>query len=320
MARPRKNKVEDAAKLADELIAAQAKLKDEGNEPALEDEGTSPVDDLDGLPPDDLDESDDEWDLSRLDEGSPPAPDDKNLTHKLSVLQGKYNAETERLSTLLSQTMTEVQTLKAQLARRTEQPTGDDLPDENVAIDSLKEQYPTLYKSFLALARAEVAKAVKGTSEKVDQIVQQGADDRRSVYYTRLAEKVPHWDKINNHPAFLKWLDEMDEFSGATRKVLLGAAYNRTDYNTTAKIFNAFLKEKGIRVRGKQSEDAENIAPDTSGGGTNRNLRSTEGFVARAEIDKFYQDKAHGRLTGTEAEIAKKEARFFQAVREGKVR
>ncbi len=325
MARPRKNQVEDAAKLADELIAAQAQLKTGNPDEPAPDDDTLSVDDSDEPAGDDDLEGSTGYDLSGLDDEPPVAPDDTDLAHKFSVLQGKYKTETERLSSLLSSTMTEVQNLKAQLASRPSTiPEIADLSDDNVAVDSLKEQFPTLHKSFMALARIEaskeITKAVKGTTEKVDAIVLQGAEDKKNLYYARLSELIPSWEQINNHPAFLKWLGETDEFSGTTRKNLISASYGRNDYVTTAKFFNAFIKEKGIKIKGKLSADTDDIAPDTSGASVNRNVRLQAGEISRAQIAKFFQDKAQGKLVGTEAEIAKMEAKFFQAVREGKVR
>lgn len=321
MARPRKSStVEEQAKLADELIQAQAKLRGGDNEPAPDDEDNElpPVDDSDDPPEDN--EGLEGYDLSSLDEDEPPPQANKDLEHKLSVLQGKYNAETERLSTLLSQTMTELQTLKAQVNTRPhKQDEHEDLPDEDTSVDALRATYPSLYKSFLKLAKDEVMKATKGTQDKVEEITKQADEKRKEVYYSRLSEAVSSWEQINNHPSFLKWLNEPDEFSGTTRRNLLAAAHYRLDYKTTAKFFNTFIKEKGIRVKGK-SNDSDELAPDTSGASVNRSNRSTGGEVTRAQMQKFYQDKANGKITGTQAEIDKMEAKFFQAVREGKVR
>lgn len=325
MARPKKNNIEEAAKIADELIAAQASSKQNDEFTAPE----NPVDnfsvDDDSLVSDseDLNEADG-FDMSDLDEDPPEEkPTDKDLAHKLSVLQGKYNAETERLSTLLSSTMAEVQSLKDQLAKKPSTSSDvADLSDDDADINSLKTQFPALYKSFMALARSEakreITNATKGTVEKVDAMVQQSEVEKKNNYYSKIAEAMPNWEQINNHPSFIRWLNEPDEFSGTTRRNLLGAAYNRNDYATTLKFFNAFIKEKGIRVKGKPN-DADDIAPDTSGTSVNRANRTNTGTISRAQMEKFYQDKAHGKLTGTQADIDKMEARFFQAVREGKV-
>ena len=323
MGRPKKvtNNVEDAVKLADELIALEAEKKDKANDPAPEDK--APVDEsevnLDNA------ESDETYDLSNLDEEPDVVAEDKDLAHKYSVLQGKYEAETGRLSRELSQLNTELQALRTQLATRSSasDATIDDTSSGDAGVETLREQYPELYKGFLSLARqeakAEVTRTFKGTSEKVDAIVRESDETKKTNYFTKLSELVPAWEQINNHPSFAKWLIEPDEFSGTNRRNLLGSAFNRLDAVTSAKFFNAFIKEKGIKVRGSQSSDDDDIAPDTSGGNVRPQSRIRSGEVTRAEMQKFYQDKAHGRLSGTEAEINKKEARFFQAVREGKV-
>jgi hypothetical protein len=330
MARPKKiNTVVDAGKLADELIAIEAAKNKDPEDSAPE---NIQVDNPEGEdePVSNADEDTMNYDLSKLDEEELPPEqierEDKDLAHKFSVLQGKYNAETTRLSNLLSQTMTELQVLREQVAKQTPEPqvTVEDASGENAGIETLKEQYPELYKGFLNLARQEarieVDRVVKGTNEKVDAITKDSFEAKQNTYYARLSEMVPSWEQINNHPAFAKWLNEPEEFSGTTRRNLLGAAYNRLDANTSAKFFKAFIAEKGIKFRGNQASEDDEIAPDTVSGNIGRGSRVQTGEVTRAEMQKFYQDKAQGRLLGTETEIAKKEARFFQAIREGKVR
>jgi hypothetical protein len=322
MARPKKvsNNVEDAAKLADELIALEAAARNgNSNDSALDenqvDESETNLDNA---------ESNDTYDLSNLEDESNVVTEDKDLAHKYSVLQGKYEAETGRLSRELSQLNIELQALKVQLATKSSvsDPALDEASSDDAGVEALREQYPELYKGFLLLARqeakAEVTRSFKGTSEKVDAIVRESDETKKANYYTKLSELVPAWEQINNHPSFAKWLIEPDEFSGTNRRNLLGSAFNRLDAVTSAKFFNAFIKEKGIKVRG-QSSNNDDIAPDTSGGNVRPQSRIRAGEVTRAEMQQFYQDKAHGRLSGTEAEINKREARFFQAVREGKV-
>lgn len=337
MAKKRSTNVEEAARLADELIAAQAARKAESNSQEdgdikesqkLEDNDDLNIAQDENISTEDTSISDD-YDLSSIEDSTvvENANSDsdkriKELEHKYSVLQGKYSAETERLTQLLSTTMEELQRLRVQIE---DVPSKkDDLSDDESGVENLKEQFPALYKSFLSLARSEakneVTKATKGTAEKVDTIMRQSEDERLNMYYGRLKEIVPAWEKINSHPVFLKWLSEMDEFSGTQRKVLLQSAFGRRDPVVTAKFFNAFIKEKGIKVKEK-STIADNIAPGSTGSNiSNPSARNNSTKIPRSEISKFYQDKIQGRLSNmSEADIAKQEARYFQAVREGRV-
>jgi hypothetical protein len=317
MARQKKQQsVEEGARLAEELIRAQAELrnKDE-DESALDDD--TPVDDLhdDSLNlQDDLDGGD--FDLSKLDdEVDDEPPENKDLAHKFSVLQGKYNTETKRLSDLLSQTMAELQELKQRVPDKSS--NIPDIIDDSVDVEKLKNQFPTIFNSLVALAKREAEKATKGTVDKVDAIVQQTEVERKKSYYSNLTKEVPLWEKINVHPSWIKWLSEVDEFSGTTRQNLINAAYNRMDYITTAKFFRAFMAEKGIKVKDKSVND-DDIAPDVTGTSVNRSTKQSKNKITRAYVEKFYKDKAQGKLIGTEAEIAKQEAAIYQAVAEGR--
>jgi hypothetical protein len=306
----RKKQIEDAAREADKLIQQNAAaLTDPDSAPdpelvdgeiELEDKGSQ---EMEG------------YDLSNLDDEPAPQaqPDVKDIQHKYEVLQGKYNAETQRLSDMLSKTMQEVEAFK------THTPTKDD--DEEPEVDTFKEEYPALYKAILALAKkevqSEVGKALKGTETKVDAMIQRSENDNKNLYYTRLAELVPGYEQINTHPAFLAWLSEpVSDLSTNSRRDFLSRAFNNLDAVATAKFFNAFIKEKGVRAKGKPPA-TDDIAPDSSGN-VERVNRQQSGSISRAEIAKFFQDKMAGLIPKEEA--AKKEARIFQLVKEGKVR
>lgn len=323
MARPRKTQktIEDAAREADEAIQKRAEELAGADNDAPEDD-LAPVDDNEPAP-EPSDDGLDGYDLSNIDDGTPqPQNNDSEIQHKYDVLQGKYNAETKRLSDMLATAMAEIETLKVQIA--TNKPDASHEPSDNADIDTLKEEYPALYKSFLALARqeikSEIGNAIKGTESKVNDILKSTEIDKRNTYYTSLSRLVPGYEQINSHPVFLKWLDEpVNDLSPAKRREFLTAAFNNYDPEGTAKFFNAFIKEKGIRPRAKTTV-SDQIAPDTSGNVTRVNQAQQQSGWTRAKISKFYQDKQAGLLNGTEAEIAKTEASIFQAVREGKVK
>jgi hypothetical protein len=316
MARPKKTRTVDTEnKTADELIQMQAELKGQQNqdEPAPDElDINEPVDEN---PDDGASTNDDEFDLSSLDGLQDNEQQvDTELQHKYDVLQGKYTAETKRLSDMLSQTMAEVQELKTKLAQR----VNVDEPIDETAEENLKTQYPALYKGLLAIARKEARGAAKDTDAKVENIIQDGEKSRRIEYYNQLNRLVPVWEKLNSHPVFIKWLGEKDTFSGTSRENLIKSAFNRYDYETTAQFFTTFMKEKGVRTR-SEADTNEYIAPDTSGSGRPQR-GNPKTVITRAQIAKFYQDKSQGRFNGTDEDARKFEARIMQAVKEGNVR
>jgi len=280
-----------------------------------EDDGIAPDDPE--TPNDTLQDSD--FDFSKLEDdvpqNPPPRPSD-DIAHKYDVLQGKYKAETDRLSAMLSQAMQRIGELESRSNNPTESSTP---PDSDTDLEDFKTNYPALFKGVYKLVQQEAGSMVKSANDKVERIQQESEQSKRQVYFDQLGKLVPGWEKLNSHPSFLKWLEAPDTFSGASKKHLLLTAFNRMDYNTTAKFFDAFIKEKGIRVREPQSSDTDDIAPDTSGVSVRNESRNTA-TITGAQIEKFYADRVQGRYQGTEQDAIKFEARIMQAVKEGKIR
>ncbi len=286
-------KAKEAGQKADELIAEQARIKAQNTEGNLDQDDTDLDEPLAPTNPEvDLDLSqDDDLNLDGIDD------DQEKDDHKYNVLQGKYNAETERLSNMLSQVMTENQQLKDRLDIISQ---GSNIDLNNVASDdpdleSLKTEYPKLYKGFLALAKNEMRGALKKTEDKVDGFVARSVVTEREKYYKELTGIIPQWNKINVHPSFTKWLMAKDKFSGQSKQSLLRSAYDRMDVEASAAFFESFMAEKGIKNQNSEISDSESIAPNTSGIGTGtRQIKP--GSITRAEIAKCYSDRARGKF------------------------
>jgi len=308
-------KAKTAGEEADALILKAAKGNTE-----------DPVDPNDGL---NLDDPAPDDDLLNLDEEIPQ--DDSlqdnsgmaQLQHKFDVLQGKYNAETERMNTMLSTVMQQVTDLKAENERLKANPSAPDADTGEDDLEKIKTEYPTLYKGLLAVARKEVKTSVQEATarseEKVDGLLKKSAEKDRASYLEALTAEIPRWREINVHPTFIKWLEVKDRLSGRPKSELLLNAYNGMDVKTTAAFFLDFMQEKGIRNQGSKIASDEDIAPNDSGVNITGNRKG--GFtITQPQIDKFYKDRAMGRFAGTPEEAAKFEARIFQAIREGKVK
>lgn len=304
-------KAKEAGEEADRLIAENAKNKANTDDPPVSDEQAFTLDDEPA--PDDNPQGDD---LSFLDDEPPPRDDDKDYKHMYEVLQGKYNAENKRLGDFNSQLLSQVEELKAQVASIKEGGVGPEM-DIDAEIESLKAEYPRLYKGFLALARKEAGVATKKTEERVDGIVQHTIAGDQEKYLAALTEKIPLWQKINAHPTFNKWLQAVDVFSGKTKFALLRSAYDRLDVNASVAFFEDFMKEKGIRNQSARSSDDESIAPNTSGIRADDKSDRT-GTLTRADIAKHFEGRRKGLYTPEEC--AKFDKRMHKQISEGKLK
>ena len=258
---------------------------------------------------------------------TPPAPD--SFEHKYNVLQGKYNAETGRLNTMLSAVFTEKEQLQAQLntAPAPANPFSDDTViagDQD--IEFLKAQYPDAYPGIEALVAKRTAEIVKPVADTVASTAATMAKTEGDRYFETLDGKVNDWRTINNSPEFIAWLNTRDRYTGATKHQLLRDAFYKRDVERSATFFEDYLRETGAAPasnqpppppRSRQFVDTD-AYPNNSGNPAPST--SEKGIVHRSDIDRFYKDRATGQFIGTEDDAAKIESRFFRAIKEGKVR
>jgi hypothetical protein len=308
-------KAKSVGEKADEMIARLAKEKgiepdEQVDENVLQDE---PAPDLDELSEDDL---------SKLDEDEDETPPPNNYEQQYNVLQGKYNAETSRLGEALTNALGQIQSLRLEVENLKKGKGNAEVNeggDEDEDIEKLFNEYPSLVKGLVAVAKREAKNTTKDTEARVENLAQKNAANDRNKYYESLTERIPRWQELNAHPTFLKWLAVRDKYTGQPRSNLLRSAFDQLDVTTSAVFFEDFMQEKGIRNQGSRAEtDTDEIAPNTSG--LNSQQRKTKpGTITRAEIDKFYQERARGKFAGTEEQAAAFEKRMMQAVKEGKV-
>lgn len=147
-------------------------------------------------------------------------------------------------------------------------------------------------------------------------VTQQVSVNSKEKFFENLGRKVPDWESINEHPEYLKWLDEADPFTGIPRQQLLDDAYAKFNVDRTAQFF---LTWKGLQGIQQQAPAAGSnrmermVSPGRSKGGV---APAQQGKIwTRAEISNFYRVKAG--LAKDEAE--KIERDIFKAQQEGRI-
>lgn len=269
----------------------------------------------------------DDEDIDIDDEDAPDADDDyltiedepavtEDFEQKYNVLKGKYDAETQRMTQMLSQTMAEKEALRLKFEANApvrKEDTFDSDPD----IQNIITEYPSLAKGIEKLASKIVAEKIKKTEAAVSERLNKTELD---TYHSQLDAKVKDWRKINADPKFMEWLQVRDRYTGATRHELLMHSFNNFDAETSATFFSDYAKEKGLAVQSKKNAKETNMALDTAGNDLPPQGGKKTGYISRADITQFYRDRAMGKFQGSEETAAKIEARILRAVKEGKVR
>lgn len=243
------------------------------------------------------------------------------------VLQGmitKKDAELDAMRDLLAS----INQQKVQ-----EEPAPKQEPVTLVTEDDVKE-YGKEYVDFMTrLAKqtflnesgnadfAGLAARLDALEGSVKGVEQTSANTAQTMFLTDLGAVVPDWRDLNTDPSFLKWLDQVDTFTGEPRLGLLQLAVNNNDAARAAAFFNAYKQETG-----QVTKPATEPAPASRGKeklvapGKAKTATATpeaKRTWTNASIAKLYDDKMKGRIS--QKEFDKLERDLFAAQAEGRI-
>lgn len=157
---------------------------------------------------------------------------------------------------------------------------------------------------------ASLEQAVKGTNQTVAMTAEE-------VFFTKLAASVPDWEQINADERFLAWLSEVDPVYGQPRQAALTAAQQAMDVRRVANVFSAF--KSTLPAAPKTNPLEKQISPNAGAAAPAPAERAPRTYT-QAEVARFYDDVRKGVYRGREAEAAKLEQAFNQALQEGRIR
>lgn len=249
-----------------------------------------------------------------------PEPQHEDWKQRYLSLQGKYNAEVPRLHSTVRELEAKVSDLTARLEkanhenedfeqlRELESVFGEEDPQVKVAqelqkrINELEARLRTLDKNF----------------SDASEIVAATAEDR---FFAALDRMNPQWEKINNDPNLLIWLQEFDPLLGATRKAVFDEAARRLDAQRVNAFFNEFAKltaKPELKANSRPSDKlSAQVTPSVAGGPT-----SAHGYGntwTREAIDAFFKDVARGRYRGRDEERERIQREIIAASAKGHV-
>ena len=161
--------------------------------------------------------------------------------------------------------------------------------------------------------------------------------DAQEKMYQQLAQQVPQWCAINEHPEFHRWLNYPDPMSGQIRQNLLSEAYGRNEASRVAHVFKAFLADQAPyapqngqgQVSGNgagnpaptpQFDLAAYAAPGRAKPGQTQVGSPEKPIVTAAEIKQFYSDSAQGKYAGREQDYNYIQQQIMEAMRDNRIR
>jgi hypothetical protein len=151
----------------------------------------------------------------------------------------------------------------------------------------------------------------------------------REKMYATLNERCPSWEQINTNQDFISWLGLPDAFSGVIRHTLLNQAFEANDTLRVLKFFDGFLAEEAVTAPAAvQPDPVPGMVPKVpletfAAPGRAKSTATTpveKPIITRADITRFYTDKAAGRYRGRDDEAARIDAEIITAGREGRIR
>lgn len=248
------------------------------------------------------------------DSQTPPAPQgDDNWEHRFKVLQGKYNSEVPRFANELKELKARLEQLSSENEQLKAKP-----PEPLVKPEEIEEYGPGLVDLARRIAKEEMMAKdaeINRLKTQIQSLSEATSNTVTNDFFRSLSAIVPDWEKLNEDPGFLKWLEEFDELTGEQRLSLLGKAEAAKDAVRAAKFFTAYKKTSQTwAANSAQSLENQLVPP------TNRTPETppSKKIWTRAEISEFYSRLRRGAVSDKDAIAI--EADITAASIEGRIR
>lgn len=273
----------------------------------------------------------------------PASPDD--WEHRYSSMKGRWEQEQKEVRRLSSEISNLHRLLAEMQAAPPAAPAAGDTKFEKLVTPEEENDYGAEFLQVMGKkAKEELSPEIAQLKSHIAQLESrlQGvtgvvAQDAREKLYSSLDESIPNWREINSNPEFLSWLSLPDSYSGAIRKELLSAAFNRNDASRVAAFFKGFISDEAatnpayagagsdIAFSGKTQEapkktPLEAFAAPGRAKTAAANAPAEKPFFTHAQVSQFYSDVRRGAYRGREEEKERLETQIFSAQRDGRIR
>lgn len=281
---------------------------------------------------------------TQQDDAKPPEDTEETWQQRFLALQGKYNAEVPRLNLELRNLQNAVSVLQTENKQLKEaansKPPIDQNGNDNPAIDpqEFSEYGPEFVQAFEKL-QAENNQMKEKLNGLVSDVQSQQPEPQpasagnynnyMNQVIIEVAKLGANFDNMNTDAGFLGWLKEIPVGMTEPRVASLRRAESLRDVVSTVKIFEEYLgttttveqQPAGGETPQTPAPVAQpNIQPAPSNTGTDNNPPvQNQKIWSRAEIKKFYADKAAGVYRGRDEEATALEQDIFLAQQQGRV-
>lgn len=236
-----------------EIEALEAQMRNDGEAPAEQTDPTAPIAEVvkpaaemkqpelrvvEAEPPTPVEQADD----APKDQSEPEAQveaDDGKWEDRYKHLNGKYQKEVPRLyneikelRSTIAQMQEEQQRLAAARPPEPETPAQPEAPAALVTdmdVDAFGEDLIDLQRRVAREVAAEFRSELDKLRQENEQLKGQVSSVQSNTFETRLLQAVPDFVQINNDPAWIEWLNEVDPMLRAPRRTVAQAAFERGD-------------------------------------------------------------------------------------------
>lgn len=258
-----------------------------------------------------------------------PATPPQDYEHKYKVLQGMFSQQ----KTQLQQMSERLQELTAQLTRLQAQPPAPastpapeptaNPKDVNAFGEDMMEMVYRVTSETLARAGqqietrlAQIEAGLAQVQQSVQGATQTVAKTSEDLFFERLSKLAPEWAAINEDPAFLAWLAEIDPLYGVARQAALNDAYGKGDAQRAANVVKTYLS-----TLAPPPAPTPPVSPTPRTAGTPPPAgQQPKPIVLQAEVTRFYDDVKRGLYRGRDAERQQREDHYNAALAEGRIR
>lgn len=233
------------------------------------------------------------------------------------TLQNKYNEEVPRFAAQVKELSEAVKAANEARTKAYEAGELTSLTEKDREIVG-EDVVGIISKAAREIATHEVESRLKPILDRVNRFEQMTTEG----YQATLDRFVPAWDKQNDDPKFLAWLQDIDPATQKLRDELLQRAHDAKQGYLVADIFLAFREGREIGARDKpepKKEQSPSPRKGAEGGPPPTDAQAGKRMWSRAEIQNFYRDKREGKYKGRAEEARNIENDIVAAYGEGRI-
>jgi len=274
-----------------------------------------------------------------------PKPERVDWKQKYSVLKGKYDAEVPRMAQDVRDANARINALEDRLAAPpVAAPVAEAKPRADFTTEEIADYGEDLLDVIGRKARSIVESEylpqintlnteLSNLKNTVGETGQRVAKQETNEVFAQLDAEVKDWRTVNVAPAFHVWLDQIDPFSGVTRKTLMLNAFNRKNAPQVRTFFDKYAEENATVIpntaavpSGQGGPTAatldlnDYIAPGQPRSGGDAGAPKDKRVWSNTEIGAFYSDVQKGRYKTRPEDKTRIEADIISATREGRIR